>query len=173
MLIYTGGNLKLIILRHGEAGSKMANPAEDYGRSLTEKGRKEMLQVAKALKSMKLSIDLIAASQLNRALETAEIVEKELGLGKEPEIWEELNPDGERSVLLEHLGNVSMDYTVMLVGHEPCLSSLISEFVSGKKSSRIMLKKAGAAKISVDSISPRPSGRLSWLMTPKLLKKLT
>ncbi len=150
----------------------MEIPAEDDMRELTETGKKDILRAAKVLKSMKIRPELVASSPLPRALDGARLVAEELGAAKKLEIWEELRPDGDRISLIGRLEKMNPGSAVMLIGHEPFLSGLISELVSGKKTSRIVLKKAGMAKLSLDSVSPKLSGRLNWLLTPKLMKKL-
>lgn len=150
----------------------MEIPAEDDMRELTETGKKDILRAAKVLKSMKIRPELVASSPLPRALDGARLVAEELGVAKKLEIWEELRPDGDRTSLIGRLEKMNPGSAVMLIGHEPFLSGLISELVSGKKTSRIVLKKAGMAKLSLDSVSPKLSGRLNWLLTPKLMKKL-
>jgi len=62
---------------------------------------------------------------------------------------------------------------VLIVGHEPYLSTLISEVISltDETSSRIVLKKAGLAKMKITSYSSQIiHGELEWLLTPQLMK---
>jgi phosphohistidine phosphatase SixA len=63
---------------------------------------------------------------------------------------------------------------VLIVGHEPYLGSLIGEIISeADASSRIVLKKAGLAKISITSHSAQNMHvELEWLLTPKLMKNI-
>jgi isoleucyl-tRNA synthetase len=72
---------KYFTLRHGEAEQNLqdiinSDPKNVY--HLTEKGKKQVEEVAKKLKSQK--IDLIITSPFTRCKETAEIVKKVLGL---------------------------------------------------------------------------------------------
>ena len=62
---------------------------------------------------------------------------------------------------------------MLIVGHEPYLSSLLSELISGNPRARISLKKAGMAKVTIDSLTPKASGELKWLLTPRQIKKLS
>ncbi len=165
--------MNLFILRHGEAGTRTANPVEDNGRALTDKGKKEMRQVAKALGTMKLDIELIVTSPLKRARETAEIVASEFELEEKLELWDELKPEADSQILMDRLRKLKEDSNVLIVGHEPALSTLISLLVSGRKTSSISLKKAGVAKVSIDYFTPKFSGELKWLMTPKQMKRLS
>jgi phosphohistidine phosphatase len=42
----------------------------------------------------------------------------------------------------------------------------------GQGSARIVLKKAGLAKVDVTAFRPRAKGELRWLMTPRHLKRI-
>jgi phosphohistidine phosphatase len=61
---------------------------------------------------------------------------------------------------------------VLVVGHEPYLSTMVSEIVFDSGNGRIVMKKAGLAKITVASFQPKIKGELRWLLTPKHLKKV-
>ena len=75
--------------------------------------------------------------------------------------------------------------SILIVGHEPYLSTMISDIISnssGNKnkiindiksnSSNIILKKAGLSKIRITSTVPTLQGELRWLLTPAILKKI-
>jgi phosphohistidine phosphatase len=54
---------------------------------------------------------------------------------------------------------------------------MISDIISNnnynnKNSINIVLKKAGLSKIKITSTVPKLKGELSWLLTPKILKKI-
>jgi isoleucyl-tRNA synthetase len=72
---------RYFVMRHGEARSNVedfVNSTNEMENHLTQKGREEAQKTAQALRKYK--IDLIVASPLTRAQETAAIVAKELGL---------------------------------------------------------------------------------------------
>ena len=159
-------------MRHGDAGNRR-DINNDLERSLTAEGREEVERIAKSLKSLKLDVDMIATSPLKRALETAEIVAEIFQKTKKLETWNELSPEGERRDLLERLSRLNEESTILLVGHEPYLSTLMGDLISNKPGTRIVLKKGGAAKIVINSLLPKASGELRWLLTPRQLKKLS
>ena len=165
--------MELIILRHGEAGTRVPLPDRDSERALTVAGKREVEEVAASLRALKLEIDHIITSPLARSLETARVVAKELNMSKEVEAWDELKPEGDRSALYERLSKLKQESSVLVVGHEPYLSFLISDLISGNTRSRIVLKKAGMAKVAINSLTPKASGELRWLLTPRQLKKLS
>jgi phosphohistidine phosphatase len=165
--------MDLLILRHGEAGARIPVASKDSDRALTVAGKREVEEVAGSLKTLKLEIDYIVSSPLTRSLETAQVVAKGLGKAKDLEVWDELKPEGDRSALYARLAKLRQESSVLMVGHEPYLSFLISDLISGNTRSRIVLKKAGMAKVSVSSLTPKATGELRWLLTPRQIKKLS
>jgi phosphohistidine phosphatase len=119
-----------------------------------------MEKIAKSLKSLKIGIDAIGTSPLKRAHETAEIVANVFRLARKLEIWEELSPEGEMNELFERLSKMKEDSTVLIVGHEPYLSTLIGDLISNRNGTRIVLKKGGTAKVVINSLVPKASGEL-------------
>lgn len=66
----------------------------------------------------------------------------------------------------------SVPANVLLVGHEPHLSTLVSVLVSGETGVGIDLKKAGLCKLTLDLIERGRCAQLQWLLTPALLLRL-
>jgi phosphohistidine phosphatase len=132
-----------------------------------------MEDTANSVKRLKLAIDKIATSPLARARETSEIVAKVLRKQKGLEVWDELKPEAETADLYRRLSKLKRESSILLVGHEPYLSGMISELISGDKKSRILLKKGGLAKIAIDSLALKPSGELRWLLTPRQIKRMS
>ncbi len=164
--------MELIILRHGEAGKRAPVGSNDAERTLTVAGKDEVKEVAESIEELGLKLDIIATSPLKRALETAQIAAKVLKREKALETWDELKPEQDPKELYRRLSKMKQDSSILLVGHEPYLSSMISELIGAKRGSRISLKKAGLAKVEIESLIP-PSGELRWLLTPRLLKKVS
>jgi len=163
--------IDLFILRHGEAGNRMTVVEKDSERPLTPEGRTEMQKIAKSLKAIGLQIDRIYTSPLRRARETAEIAAKILEILTLEE-WDELKPDGSKTGLYRKLARLEQNPRPILVGHEPYLTSMIGEII-GTTSAKIVLKKGGVAKIRITSFTPRISGELRWLLTPKIIAKMS
>lgn len=175
-LIYRGSifsSVELYVLRHGEAGKRIPNGSKDSERALTVTGKKEVVEIAKALGKLGVKFDFIAASPLKRASQTAEIVARTLKTKKaNVEEWNELKPEGKRPELYRKLSQFKPESSVLIVGHEPYLSTVISEIAFGSGAGSIVLKKAGIAKLAVISFQPRIRGELRWLLTPKHLKRV-
>ena len=163
--------IDIFVLRHAEAGNPMTVAEEDSKRPLTPGGRIEMRKIAKSLKTVGLQTDRIYTSPLRRARETAEITARILKIPILEE-WDELKPDGNKQALYRKLSGLEQDSRPILVGHEPHLSSVIGEII-GTPDARIVLKKGGLAKVRITSFTPRISGELRWLLTPKITAKMS
>jgi phosphohistidine phosphatase len=166
-------NMDLFILRHGEA-DKSSN-SSDFGRLLTVEGTGDVTHLSEWLKDLDVNFDVIITSPLKRAHQTASIVAKTLNIENKLKDWDELRPESERKALYNKLssGQFQKESTVLIVGHEPYLSTLISEIISltDETSSRIVLKKAGLARMKITSYSSQIiHGELEWLLNPQLMK---
>jgi phosphohistidine phosphatase len=161
--------MNLYLLRHGLA-VEPGTPgyAQDADRPLTPEGEGKLWKIAEGLEALGLSFDRILSSPYVRARQTAEIVAEALRAKKKLEFTDTLTPGGSRKKLIElltHLDPAPED--VLLVGHEPYLSELISLFVSGDADLSITMKKAGLCKLSIQTLRPGRCATLEWLLTPK------
>jgi len=68
--------VELYLLRHGKAQEHTNNIGSDSKRELTEAGKKELVCIAKAIKTLEVQVDEIISSPLIRAKQTAEIIIK-------------------------------------------------------------------------------------------------
>ncbi|MBI2603479.1 MAG: phosphohistidine phosphatase SixA [Deltaproteobacteria bacterium] len=164
--------MELYILRHGLAADREAWMDSDSKRPLTEEGQKKMERIAKAMQNMQVSFDAILSSPYTRALQTAEIVAKRLEAQGKLELNEHLACGGDQRLLMEELGRREDTKNVLLVGHEPDLSTLISYLICGSERAFIEMKKGGLAKLNVSSPFLGQCAALSWLMTPRQLMML-
>ena len=162
--------MDLFILRHGKAGKASAE-TDDAARALTRDGKEGITQLAQWMKEKQFRFDTIATSPLKRAHQTAGIVSSVLGQDDRLAVWDELAPGGDPDTICYKVSQQGTEAAVLIVGHEPALSTLISTIISGEGSSSIILSKGGLAKIGNYSFTSRPSGELRWLVTPKLIRK--
>jgi len=58
----------------------------------------------------------------------------------------------------------------LLVGHEPYLSRLISQLVSGNTEVAMDFKKAGLCKLKVEKLQFGRCAKFCWLLTPKQME---
>lgn len=166
--------MDLYILRHAIAEERSGSvPGGDSRRRLTAEGKKKMRRIAKAMKAAKLSFDLILSSPLVRARQTADIVAEVLRLANRLELSPALAADGNPKELIDELRRRHRRRkSVLLVGHEPGLSRLISLLISGETSTAIDLKKAGLCKLSVVTLHYGRCATLEWLLAPRLMMRM-
>jgi phosphohistidine phosphatase len=168
--------MDMFILRHGEAGKRISPGSNDFDRPLTIEGKREVADIAKSLKDIGVKFNFIITSPLKRAHETASIVAMIFNKENVMENWGELKPNVhvDRELYRKLSQKFKQDSSILIVGHEPYLSSLISEIISEDVTSHVVLKKAGLAKIRITSMSTRSMhGELEWLLTPKLMKNIS
>ena len=153
--------MQLYFLRHGEADWPGWTKPDDE-RPLTDFGKKEVRQVAKFLNRLKVKPDLVVTSPLPRALQTAEVAAEQLKtkLRQDEALEPGFGISELSTVLKRHRSKV-----LMLVGHEPDFSSVISALTGGF----IKMSKAGVALIDIDPETEK--GRLLWLFPAKFARK--
>ncbi len=160
--------MRLYLVRHGEA-EEVAREGGDAGRRLTPEGRRELGEGVAGLSRLGTELTQILTSPLARARQTAQILHTDLR-GPEPEVWGLLAPGADLDGVLAQLD--ASQEAVALVGHEPCLGRLVSLAVTGREADGTPLRKGGVACIDFQG-TPRPgAGRLVWLLTPKLLRRI-
>ena len=151
--------MKLYFLRHGKADWPTWDKPDDE-RPLTKAGRAEMCRIARFLCCQGVKPVRIVSSPLPRALQTAELAAKALKMDVEQDPL--LKPGFNSKKLLAIIGR-GKSGDLMLVGHEPDFSEIISSLTGGE----IALKKGGVARVDLDN-QTTTSGTLVWLIPPKI-----
>jgi phosphohistidine phosphatase len=164
--------MKLFFLRHANAVERDPNIYPDDGlRPLTSEGYKKMARIARTLDEMDIRVDRILSSPFLRARETAEIARKSLHLDKDQlALVDALLPFGDTKALITEIREKFPRFNLLLVGHEPDLSELISLLLTGDKSMPLMLKKGGICCLSIDELVPGKCATLEWLLNPAQLR---
>jgi phosphohistidine phosphatase len=162
--------MDIYILRHGIAVER-GTPGykKDSDRPLTKEGVEKMEQIAVAMLALGLHFDLILSSPYARAEQTARIVAR--ALDEEVTFTNHLMSDGNALELVAEI-NDEKPQSVLLVGHEPDLSRLISVLVTGSTDASIELKKGGLCKLTSDRLTFGQCATLNWLLTPKQLRSM-
>ena len=152
--------MKLYLLRHGKADWPNWNQPEDE-RPLTEEGKKEVAAVAKFLKRLEITPEILT-SPLPRASQTAEIAGKYLKVGVRTDSG--LRPGFDAKQLRRILKNFA-GKSLMIVGHDPDFTRTIFQLTGGNAK----MSKAGVALIELETNSME--GELRWLVPPKFAKE--
>src|SRR5262249_17234199 len=144
--------MNLFILRHGLAAERGTSKyATDAERPLTSRGERKLRRVADAMIAMELSFDRIVSSPYLRARQTAELIAEALKARKLLEFTDALTPGGTPRDVVEFLDRLKPSPDrVLLVGHEPNLSELISLLIAGDSSLRVNMKKGGLCKLNAE-----------------------
>jgi phosphohistidine phosphatase len=164
--------MNLYILRHSKAEPRGGAWKSDSKRPLTTEGEKLMRLAARGMLALDLTFDLIVTSPYVRASKTAAIT---ADVFKTEKIWTSQNliPDGDSARLITELNdNYASLSNVLLVGHEPYLSHLVSVLLTGDAGMQVNFKKAALCKLTVDNLRHGRCATLEWFLTAKQLQKL-
>lgn len=166
--------MEIYLLRHGLAIERGTLGFEnDSARPLTTKGINQLKKVSMAMEKMDLGFDLILSSPFLRAKETAEIVAKKLKQKKTLKFSDALTPDKDVKFLIPQLQKLKPSpKRILLVGHEPFLSELVSLLVTGGMQLQMDFKKGGLCKLEAEKLSAGKCASLIWLLTPKQMKSM-
>lgn len=133
--------MNLILWRHADAEEIQPNTGEhgfylatDLRRELTERGHKQAERMAHWLDSRLPETTRVLVSPAIRTRQTAAALFKlRKDLEKTHQICPSLQPGTDMTELLEECGWPGGKETVVLVGHNPALSQLISVLLSGQE----------------------------------------
>lgn len=165
--------MQLLVIRHAAAEEREAFAAtgeDDALRPLTTKGRRRMATGAKGLRRLVPTIDLLAASPLVRAQQTAAIVARRYR-GLVVETTETLVPGAAPSDFLSWLHQQEGD-VVAIVGHEPHLGMLATWLMTGFPESRMAFGKGAACLLELEASPRRGGATLQWALTAAQLRRL-
>ncbi|MGB2869092.1 MAG: phosphohistidine phosphatase SixA [Bacteroidota bacterium] len=160
--------MQLYLLRHGDA---VQNPAlHDSERPLTPLGQQQASTAARFLRASGIAVDAVFSSPLKRARETAAPVETALNIEKRF-TTEFLVPGTDPRQLFDEI-NAHSFKSVLLVGHEPLMGTLVSVLTSGDSELKVDFKKCSLAL--VETLAPVKKGRgmLQWLIQVGQMEKL-
>lgn len=166
--------MTLYLLRHAIA-VKRGSPGyeQDSQRPLTSKGKRRMRLAAEGMLALGLSFQAILSSPYLRAEQTADIVAEVLQAPVPVDISPALVPHGEpRQLIAELQHHAEARHNVLLVGHEPYLSQLISTLLTGGTDLEVVMKKGGLCKLRLHRWHYGRCAVLEWLLTPRQLRWL-
>jgi len=157
--------MKLYVLRHGIAEDDSPTGA-DADRRLTEPGKGKLRRVLARAREAGAQPATVLTSPLVRARETAEIAREELCFADEAIVCDKLVPWVSAFELWEEMHAWKEQSPLLLCGHNPQLSELVSAAVGGRAWG-IEMKKGALAFLQVESFGGSPRGSLVWLLTAK------
>ena len=120
----------IILLRHGESTDRQAGQT-DFERTLTERGERSILQLGDVLMNEKIFPDIIFSSNAVRTVQTTEAVSSVHKNYKPRIMYEPSLYQGTYEEYQHHISKIELPYsTLMVVGHNPSISVLISSFTN-------------------------------------------
>ena len=152
---------QLWLLRHAEAEPHGARP--DAERKLTSRGEGQARAAGVALARIGADFDAVLFSPKARARQTAELAAEQWSANghQRLEVHEPLAGGFDARQALEELSGIAPDGRLLIVGHEPDMSRVVSELTGA----RVDLKKGGLAVVRLEGVG----GELVVLMRPREL----
>ncbi|MCP3851440.1 MAG: phosphohistidine phosphatase SixA [Gammaproteobacteria bacterium] len=147
--------IKAYFVQHGIATDKEV----DERRPLTDKGEREVIQMAIVLKNQKIPIHKIVHSGKLRAEQTADIFSRILEVNHVSQI-KGLNPKDAPETLIQQM----TDDAVMYIGHLPNLEKVVSTLLANTQEGVIKFKNSAVACVSI----MENDSQLQWFITPEL-----
>jgi phosphohistidine phosphatase len=162
--------VELYLIRHGLAAQGGDSYPDDAKRPLTQQGVERLKREAEGLVELDVAFDLILTSPLVRARQTADVLAA--ALPSRPAIvnTNALAPGAGRSAIVDELAEHAQCRRIALVGHEPDIGELAARLIGARTA--IEFKKGAICRIDVQALPPAGPGRLRWLLTPRILRKV-
>ena len=153
--------MKLYLVQHAKAASKEMDPQ----RPLTEEGQRDVQKVAAFIKPLKLWVDYLWHSGKRRDAETAELLAEVIEIKEATIAHDGLGPNDDVTALRDELASVQQD--IMIVGHLPFLSKLVSLLLAGSESANTVAFKNGG--IVCLNRAETNQWQIDWIVTPELI----
>jgi phosphohistidine phosphatase len=158
--------MKLVIVRHGAAVAGSSDIPE-AARFLTPEGRVLFRKTARTMLKNGIEPGLILTSPLIRAVQTADILAETLSYSGPLLVSNELRPGFAMPALEKLLDDYRSVDELVLVGHEPDLSTLISFLISHPGG--FNFRKGAAVRLKIDPADLPASALFKWLAVGKKL----
>ena len=164
--------MEILFIRHAIAEEREVfhspHPKSDALRPLTEQGEKKFRKAAQGLHKIFGAPHLIVSSPYKRALQTAQIFAN-LYNNMEISQTELLTPEKKPDLFINWIETQEKFYErIVVVGHEPHLSHLISFALTGNAGAFINVKKGSAILLNYEN----KRYMLQWALKPNQLRLL-
>lgn len=157
--------MQIFIMRHGEAA---IDAASDAIRPLTERGKRESIEMAEWMTKQGHTIDYVLVSPYLRAQQTLDAVKADLVLPNKIETDEGLIPGGNPSHIahyLRALGDTGYK-NILVISHLPLVGYVVAELCPA-----VCAPMFSTSTIAcVDFDLSKGTGGLLWQVSPSTLK---
>jgi phosphohistidine phosphatase len=147
-------------MRHGEYFTNYTTQLD----MLTEKGEKDLLQLATLLRPFNLHVSTIFHSEKHRAKQTAEIISKGFVCDLPIQARKGINPNDNVAIFFDEIANWSDD--VLVIGHLPFMGNLTSLLLMGSESEDMINFQPGTL-VCLETRA-RFKWAINWMLTPDL-----
>ena len=154
--------MKLYLFRHADAATQAENDDE---RAISTKGIKQCERVAKFCSLHRIQPDIILASPILRAQQTARSIARKLGVNIETVPW--LMYENATETKLAELAARAETPSVMIVGHEPDFGLLVSKLLGAERGA-IRVRKGSLLLLNIAEFR-KGGARLEWSFPAQLL----
>ncbi|HEY2471300.1 MAG TPA: phosphohistidine phosphatase SixA [Terracidiphilus sp.] len=158
--------MNLYLMRHANAGVPRESAKLDAKRGLIAEGKEQCMVMGRILGALKVQPDVIIASPLKRALQTAQFVGNELGYEGKVEVSEALGMNATYADFQKLIDKYSDRQDVLVVGHNPNLFQFLGRIITGNGGAGVRMRKASVARIDMDKRPPL----LQWLIDPRMAR---
>jgi phosphohistidine phosphatase len=158
--------MDLVIVRHAAAIERSTGISEEQ-RYLTPEGRVSFRKTARTMLKNGIEPDLIITSPLIRAVQTADILAETLTYIGPLVVADELSPGFALPALRVLCDTYHSVNELMLVGHEPDLSTLVASLLN--LPSGFDFKKGSAIKVKIAPARPEKPAVFKWLASGRKL----
>lgn len=158
--------MQIYLLRHGIAEDGSPGQA-DAERALTAEGIKRLREILKRARTASVNPSVIVTSPYVRARQTAELAAEILGYEEALARSAALTPMASPGDTWAEVRALKGEPSVLLVGHEPHMSSFTG-YLLGTPELRVDFKKGAMVRVDMFEMGVRPRGVLKWMMAPKL-----
>lgn len=158
--------MKIIFIRHAAAIDPCADIAEER-RYLTPKGRDFFRETTRTMLKKGIEPELILTSPLLRAVQTADILAESLAYRGPLAAVDELEPGFDLHRLQQLLSRFQPVSELVLVGHEPDLSCIISSLLG--LTNGFSFKKGSALRLNIEPAELAGKAVFKWLAAGRKL----
>ncbi|HKU88188.1 MAG TPA: histidine phosphatase family protein [Steroidobacteraceae bacterium] len=163
--------MKVFLVRHAIAHDRNRKRwPNDALRPLTPAGKQKFRKAARGLATVLPKSAALLTSPFVRARHTADLLAREMGRKKIVEVRELASGEPAHEVFT--MLRARKDKAVVLVGHEPNLSTLLSACLNGHARLKIDFKKGGAACIEFTRRIEPGRACLVWCIPPRVLRAM-
>lgn len=167
---------RLLLVRHAKSDWNHPN-LSDHDRPLNERGKKDVVRIAKYLADKSEKPAVIYASTANRATETARSIAEILNYDLTEIRREQILYNSSCEDYLDLIAEIDDQFeSAMIVGHNPIMEELVSLLTSGNYyNDEVYMSTCAVASLGLTrsqwAHSKPGLWELEWFISPKLLKK--